>query len=61
MEHIKGAAAPEIRDIDKEFLKLKSMRASIAARKRKPQFRQPVPKIKKMRQKVYDRTKYETS
>ena len=61
MEHIKGAAAPEIRDIDKEFLKLKSMRASIAARKRKPQFRQPVPKIRKMRQKIYDRTKYETS
>ena len=59
--HIKGAAAEEIRDVDSEFLKLKSMRASIAARKRKPKFIEPVPKIKKIRQKIYDRSKYETS
>lgn len=61
MSHIKGAAAPNILDIDKEFLKLKSMRASIAARKREPKFIQPTPKIKKIRQKIYDRTKFKTS
>ena len=51
----------ELRDVDKEFLKLKSMRASISARKREPKYVQPVPKIKKIRQKIYDRSKYETS
>lgn len=59
--HIKGAAAEEIRDVDKEFQKLKSMRASISARKREPKFVPSVPKIKKIRQKIYDRSKYETS
>lgn len=58
---IKGAAAEETRDVDKEFLKLKSMRASIAARKRKPQYKPATPKIKTIKQKIYDRSKYETS
>lgn len=61
MRHVKGAAAPSILDVDREFLKLKSMRASIAARKREPKFIQPMPKIKKIRQKIYDRSKYKTS
>ena len=59
--HIKGAAAEEIRDVDSEFWKLKSMRASIAARKRKPQYQPPTPRIKTIKQKIYDRSKYKTS
>jgi len=57
--HIKGAAAPEIRDVPTEFNKLKSMRASIAARKREPKFITPVPKIQKLVQKIYGREDYE--
>ncbi len=53
MRHIKGAAAPSILDVDKEFLKLKSMRASIAARKRKPQFKPATPKIKQIKKRIY--------
>jgi hypothetical protein len=53
-QHIKGAAAPEIRDVPSEFTKLKSMRAAIAKRKREPKFVQPIPKIQKVKQKIYD-------
>jgi hypothetical protein len=60
-QHIKGAAGAETRDVDSEFLKLKSMRASIAARKRKPKYEPPTPKVKKLRQKIYDRSKYENT
>jgi len=58
---IKGSSAEEIRDVDKEFWKLKSMRASIAARKRRPQYKQPTPKIKTIKQKIYDRSQLKTS
>jgi len=53
LNYIKGAAAEETRDIDKEFLKLKSMRASIAARKREPKYIPATPKIKKLYKKIY--------
>lgn len=51
--HIRGTVAPNVLDVDKEFLKLKSMRASIAARKRKPKFVPPTPKIKTIKKKIY--------
>ena len=59
-QHIKGAASEEIRNVDSEFWKLKSMRASIAARKRKPKYIEPKPKIQQIKQKIYDRSKFET-
>lgn len=54
MSHVKGAAAPGVEDIDKEFLKIKSMRASIAARKRKPKYVPPVSRIKKLKRRIYE-------
>lgn len=52
--HIPGTVAPEIRDMEKEFWKLKSMRASIAKAKRKPKYVPVPPKIKTIRQNIYE-------
>lgn len=57
--HIKGAAAEETRDVKAEFNKLRSMRARIAATKRKPAFVPPTPKINKIRNKIYNRAEYD--
>lgn len=58
---IRGSVGEEIRDVPSEFWKLKSMRASIAKRKREPKFVETKPKIQQIRQKIYDRSNIKTS
>ena len=48
-----GIPAPEIRDAEKEFLKLNGMRGRLSANKRLPQWKPRTPKIKKIRQRIY--------
>lgn len=50
-----GVPSPSIRDSEKEFWKLEAMRASMSKTKRRPEYKQPIPRIKTIKQKIYER------